>query len=54
MRVFAGELSGVRSSATVCSPLVTDAASRFGTVPGHKGSPLPAPQLPTVRLTPRG
>jgi quercetin 2,3-dioxygenase len=26
---------------------------RFGTVPGFDGSPLPAPELPTVRLKPR-
>ena len=27
---------------------------RFGTVEGYDGSPLPAPELPTVRLKPRG
>jgi quercetin 2,3-dioxygenase len=27
---------------------------RFGTVDGYDGSPLPAPELPTVRLKPRG
>ncbi|TFD33783.1 pirin family protein [Cryobacterium cryoconiti] len=31
----------------------TDAAGRFGTVAGFEGPPLPAPQLPTVRLKPR-
>ena len=32
----------------------TDAAGRFGSVPGYEGAPLPAPQLPSVRLKPRG
>ena len=27
---------------------------RFGTVHGYAGDPLPAPELPTVRLKPRG
>lgn len=27
--------------------------ARFGTVPGHGGAPLPAPELPHVRLRPR-
>ncbi len=31
-----------------------DADGRFGTVAGYDGSPLPAPELPTVRLRPRG
>jgi len=31
-----------------------DPAGRFGTVDGYDGSPLPAPELPTVRLRPRG
>jgi redox-sensitive bicupin YhaK (pirin superfamily) len=31
-----------------------DAAGPFGTVAGFSGSPLPAPELPTVRLKPRG
>ncbi|GIT79767.1 hypothetical protein LLS1_14360 [Leifsonia sp. LS1] len=31
-----------------------DQAGRFGTVAGYDGSPLPAPELPTVRLRPRG
>jgi redox-sensitive bicupin YhaK (pirin superfamily) len=31
-----------------------DAHGRFGTVEGYDGSPLPAPELPTVRLRPRG
>jgi len=31
-----------------------DADGRFGTVEGYDGSPLPAPELPTVRLRPRG
>ncbi|ANF31627.1 pirin [Leifsonia xyli] len=31
-----------------------DADGRFGTVEGYEGSPLPAPELPTVRLRPRG
>ena len=26
---------------------------RFGTVDGYDGDPLPAPELPTVRLKPR-
>ena len=26
---------------------------RFGTVEGYDGAPLPAPELPTVRLKPR-
>ncbi|MRG60151.1 pirin family protein [Agromyces sp. CFH 90414] len=30
-----------------------DPAGRFGTVGGYDGSPLPAPELPTVRLKPR-
>ncbi|WP_179954761.1 pirin family protein [Georgenia wutianyii] len=28
-------------------------AARFGTVPGYAGAPLPAPELPNVRLRPR-
>jgi redox-sensitive bicupin YhaK (pirin superfamily) len=31
-----------------------DPAGRFGVVAGYEGSPLPAPELPTVRLKPRG
>lgn len=31
-----------------------DPAGRFGEVTGYDGSPLPAPELPTVRLKPRG
>ncbi|WP_431245615.1 pirin family protein [Leifsonia xyli] len=31
-----------------------DPEGRFGTVEGYDGSPLPAPELPTVRLRPRG
>jgi redox-sensitive bicupin YhaK (pirin superfamily) len=31
-----------------------DPAGRFGEVDGYAGSPLPAPELPTVRLKPRG
>ncbi|MFF1572573.1 pirin family protein [Leifsonia sp. NPDC058292] len=31
-----------------------DAAGRFGEVAGYDGSALPAPELPTVRLKPRG
>ncbi|WP_426516413.1 pirin family protein [Diaminobutyricibacter sp. McL0618] len=31
-----------------------DAAGRFGSIPGYQGSALPAPELPTVRLKPRG
>lgn len=31
-----------------------DPAGRFGTVAGYDGAPLPAPELPTVRLRPRG
>ncbi|WP_158865971.1 pirin family protein [Leifsonia sp. AG29] len=31
-----------------------DPAGRFGTVDGYDGRPLPAPELPTVRLRPRG
>lgn len=31
-----------------------DAAGRFGTVAGYDGDALPAPELPTVRLKPRG
>ena len=31
----------------------TDAAGRFGRVVGYDGSPLPAPELPNVRLRPR-
>ncbi|WP_127794328.1 pirin family protein [Agromyces sp. LHK192] len=31
-----------------------DPDGRFGTVAGYDGSPLPAPELPTVRLKPRG
>ncbi|MGN7797684.1 pirin family protein [Leifsonia sp. 22587] len=31
-----------------------DPDGRFGTVEGYDGSPLPAPELPTVRLRPRG
>jgi hypothetical protein len=31
-----------------------DPAGRFGTVDGYQGAPLPAPELPTVRLKPRG
>jgi redox-sensitive bicupin YhaK (pirin superfamily) len=27
---------------------------RYGTVPGYDGAPLPAPELPQVRLKPRG
>ncbi|UOE42697.1 pirin family protein [Agromyces larvae] len=30
-----------------------DAHGRFGTVEGYDGAPLPAPELPTVRLRPR-
>ena len=30
-----------------------DAAGRFGRVDGYDGSPLPAPELPNVRLRPR-
>lgn len=30
-----------------------DASGRFGTVEGYEGRPLPAPELPTVRLKPR-
>jgi hypothetical protein len=29
-------------------------SARFGTVRGYAGAPLPAPPLPTTRLTPRG
>ncbi len=29
-------------------------SARFGTVHGYAGAPLPAPALPTTRLTPRG
>jgi redox-sensitive bicupin YhaK (pirin superfamily) len=32
----------------------SDTDPRFGTVVGYDGSPLPAPDLPTVRLKPRG
>ncbi|HSP53322.1 MAG TPA: pirin-like C-terminal cupin domain-containing protein, partial [Cryobacterium sp.] len=32
----------------------TDAAGRFGTVAGYEGAPLAAPELPIVRLKPRG
>jgi hypothetical protein len=28
-------------------------SARFGTVHGYAGGPLPAPPLPTTRLTPR-
>lgn len=31
-----------------------DPAGRFGTVAGYAGAPLPAPELPNVRLRPRG
>lgn len=31
-----------------------DPHGRFGTVEGYDGAPLPAPELPTVRLRPRG
>lgn len=31
----------------------TDARGRFGHVAGYRGRPLPAPELPTVRLKPR-
>lgn len=31
-----------------------DAEGRFGTVVGYDGRPLPAPELPNVRLSPRG
>ena len=31
-----------------------DAAGRFGTVSGYSGAALPAPELPNVRLQPRG
>ncbi len=31
-----------------------DADGRFGSIPGYPGSALPAPELPTVRLKPRG
>ena len=31
-----------------------DASGRFGEVAGYDGRPLPAPELPTVRLKPRG
>jgi len=31
-----------------------DPHGRFGTVDGYDGAPLPAPELPTVRLRPRG
>jgi len=31
-----------------------DPGGRFGEVAGYDGSPLPAPELPTVRLKPRG
>ncbi|WP_349866728.1 pirin family protein [Leifsonia sp. WHRI 6310E] len=31
-----------------------DPHGRFGTVHGYDGAPLPAPELPTVRLKPRG
>ncbi|SDH62382.1 hypothetical protein SAMN04515691_0663 [Leifsonia sp. 98AMF] len=31
-----------------------DPHGRFGTVEGYDGTPLPAPELPTVRLRPRG
>jgi hypothetical protein len=31
-----------------------DPAGRFGAIPDFPGSPLPAPELPTVRLKPRG
>ena len=27
---------------------------RYGSVPGYDGAPLPAPELPQVRLKPRG
>jgi len=30
-----------------------DGSARFGVVTGYDGSPLPAPDLPTVRLVPR-
>lgn len=30
-----------------------DARARFGVVPGYRGDPLPAPELPHVRLRPR-
>ncbi len=30
-----------------------DGAERFGTVPGHHGERVPAPELPNIRLTPR-
>lgn len=30
-----------------------EAVARFGTVPGYDGAPLPAPELPNVRLRPR-
>jgi hypothetical protein len=30
------------------------ADARFGPVPGYDGDRLPAPALPTTRLTPRG
>ena len=32
----------------------TSPAARFGSVPGYDGAALPAPQLPGVRLRPRG
>jgi redox-sensitive bicupin YhaK (pirin superfamily) len=31
-----------------------DPDGRFGHISGYDGSPLPAPELPTVRLKPRG
>jgi quercetin 2,3-dioxygenase len=31
-----------------------DVHGRFGAVGGYAGAPLPAPELPTVRLKPRG
>ena len=31
-----------------------DPHARFGAIPGYPGSALPAPELPTVRLKPRG
>jgi redox-sensitive bicupin YhaK (pirin superfamily) len=32
----------------------SDTDPRFGAVEGHDGDPLPAPEMPTVRLKPRG
>ena len=40
--------------AEITATAPTSPAARFGSVPGYDGAALPAPQLPGVRLRPRG